>query len=292
MQNLISTIRPYQQKIENAIQAHISVQKTHSQLEAACAYALIQGGKRFRPALVMMVAKALGDRYYVLQSALAIEFFHTASLIADDLPCMDNDAFRRGEPATHKVYGEAVALLASYALIADGYQAIAANTEILRREGNPLADRIGMLALENATYNTGIQGATGGQYIDLFPPKNDMETYTETILKKTVSLFEISMVFGWLFGGGAIADLPAVKKAAYHYGVAFQIADDIGDAAIDAAGNRAMNAVTLLGLERSIQMVHTEIQAYLAHLKELKIDSAELKALAEYLLTKLTAQTV
>lgn len=275
MTSLASLIHPYREKIDQALTQNKDW-GTSKELKEACLYSLSQGGKRFRPILVLMMANALSSENHVEKAALAVEYFHTASLIADDLPCMDNDAERRGKPATHIIYGEAVALLASYALIAAGYQAIAENAKGVGAE-------IGLLAIQNATANTGVLGATGGQCLDLFPPDFELPTYIETILKKTVSLFELSFVLGWLFGGGDTTRLPIVKKAAYHFGMAFQIADDIDDYQEDAAGKRAMNAVSLLGKEEAHRMFHEEIGSYLQCLDELNIDASELKVLAEYL---------
>lgn len=271
----------YQRDIDTLLEKRYP--PSENRLQEACRYALTQGGKRFRPALVMMVAEALGKRNDVIDAAIAVECFHTASLIADDLPCMDDDRERRGKPSTHMVFGEAIALLASYALIADGYQALGLNTEILKRSGHPLADSVGMLALKHAARTTGKLGATGGQYLDLFPPALDLATYQETVVKKTVALFEISMILGWLFGGGDLEKVSLVSKAAHHYGMAFQMADDLGDAQEDAQGARKMNAVNLLGFDETERMFHGEISAYLIALKELKLNSPALTSLAEYL---------
>lgn len=274
--SLSSLIRPYLEQIEQALTRQTNW-GTSKELKEACLYSLSKGGKRFRPILVMMMAKALAKENSVEKAALAVEYFHTASLIADDLPCMDDDKERRGKPSTHVIFGEAVALLASYALIAAGYQAIAENAIEMRQA------EIGLLAIQNATENTGVLGATGGQCLDLFPPDLTLATYMETILKKTVSLFELSFVLGWLFGGGEVSQLPLVKKTAYHFGMAFQIADDIDDSTEDAEGKRAMNAVSLLGMEKARAMFHEEIQGYLQCLDELRIDTSELKVLADYL---------
>lgn len=277
----LAFLSPYQQRVENALKKQID--ETSSPLQQACSYALVQGGKRLRPALVLIIAHALGAHFDALEAALSVEYCHTASLIADDLPCMDNDQERRGKPSTHIVYGESVALLASYALIAAAYEAIAKNTETLRAAGHKQADRIGILALHSASINTGIDGATQGQYLDLVPPKIDFPTYQETVIKKTVSLFEISMVFGWLFGGGDPDQLSLIKKTAYHFGMAFQIADDFDDAKEDLNSERQMNAVSLLGLEKAKQLFQKELEAYFHCLELLKIDATELRALGDYL---------
>jgi geranylgeranyl diphosphate synthase type II len=280
---LAQLLSPFLQEIEAALLRKISLFKSKTKLAEACEYSLMQGGKRFRPALVLMVAKALHSKHDVMDAALAVEFFHTASLIADDLPCMDDDKERRGKPASHIVFGEAIALLASYALISEGYQGLTDNAATLERAGVLNASKIGMLATENASYNTGIFGATGGQYLDLFPPQRDDATYRETVMKKTVSLFEISFVLGWLFGGGDLEKLPLVKTTAYHYGMAFQIADDFDDYKADLAEERLMNAVSLFGKDEALIMFQTELKSYLEGLKTLQIDSIELTTLGRAL---------
>ncbi len=218
------------EKYKNAIEVKISeaIHKmgVKTPLRDACEYALRNGGKRFRPALVYLIAEGLGKENDISDAALAIELFHTASLIADDLPCMDDEETRRGQAALHVVYGEAVAILATYALIAEGYERIRLNAQKMENGGE-----IALLALENATKNTGICGATGGQYFDLFAPEQNL---VEMIQKKTATLFEISFVFGWLFGGGEIGKLDIVKKASNHFGVAFQLYDDLMDIDEDA----------------------------------------------------------
>lgn len=272
MTNIFSS---YQQVVENALIENIP--EKGSKLQEAIHYAVTQGGKRLRPALVMMVAKALDPSRDVIKAALSSEYFHTASLLADDLPCMDDDVSRRGKPSTHILYGESVAILASYALIAEGYRSIVENARALNE------DKIGMLAIDNVSFNAGIRGAALGQYLDLYPPKIDEATYIEAASKKTVALFEICFVLGWLFGGGAIEKLDLVKKAAYHYGMAFQMADDFDDAKEDTALERTMNAVSIYGFDEATRKLHEELESYLMCLRELKIDSSELVSLAAIL---------
>lgn len=286
MSNLKKVLEPYQKIIEKEILLSLPRFGSTTSLYEACEYVLTSAGKRFRPAIVLMVANALSSKHQVTEAALAIEFFHTASLIADDLPCMDDEKVRRDKEAVHRKFGEAKALLASYALIAAGYECIAKNTRHLQESQQPLAEKIGILALENATYNTGIHGATGGQFLDLFPPHSTQEILFETTKKKTVSLFEIAMLFGWLFGGGNISKIPLVKKAAYHYGMAFQIADDIEDYETDSNEKRQMNAVHFLGEEGAKKMFHEEIRNYFTLLRELEIDTEELRTLGDFLLEK------
>lgn len=246
-------------------------------LTDACHYALTSGGKRFRPAIVHMVAEALGKNKIVSEAALAVEYFHTASLIADDLPCMDNDDLRRGRPSLHKEFGEDVALLASYALISEGYAAIGRNGVDLEKKEN-LA-----LALESATRNTGALGATGGQYLDLYPPNFDKKTVLEVLEKKTVTLFELAFVLGWLFGGGEALKLDRVKKAAYHFGMAFQIADDLDDHQQDEARGNSANLAVVLGFEATKQQLLEEAAGFRSEIKALELDKSELANIIDLL---------
>ena len=219
-------------KIEKEIAKSIASLGDKNPLRDACEYALTNGGKRYRPLIVMMVAEALGNNLDVSEAALAVEYFHTASLIADDLPCMDNDDERRNKPTVHKVFGETIALLSSYALITAGFEKIHKASCRLHESGSDFsknANRAGMIALESAAYCSGIRGATGGQYLDLYPPSATLEAVKEIIEKKTVTLFEVAFVFGYVFGGGDLSLVEEVELLGYHLGMAFQIADDIED---------------------------------------------------------------
>lgn len=275
-------LQKYQTAVEEKISSAIPRLGPPGVLREACAYALTSGGKRFRPALVLMIADAVGRGGDASDAALAIEFFHTASLIADDLPCMDNDDERRNKPSLHRAFGETTALLTSYALIAAGYQCLADNTATLR--ASPLGQTVDagiacQLALENASYNTGLNGAAGGQQMDLFPAETTLERVKEVIQKKTISLFEVSFVFGWLFGGGDPNKLEMVKKAAFHLGLAFQVADDIEDIEQDASHGYALNMAILLGKEAAESLVDKELSTYFHTLKELRLLTPQLQAL-------------
>jgi len=276
-------LQPYQLLIEKRLHESINALGPKNQVRDACEYALLNGGKRFRPALVLMVAKALGYGIDVFPAAMGIEYFHTASLIADDLPCMDNDDERRSKPATHRVYGESVALLATYALISAGYACLAQNAHLIKNSRHPFAsqsDRLCVLALENATFNTGLHGVTGGQFLDLSASDLSLDALREVIHKKTATLFEISFVFGWLYGGGDASRLDLVKKAAAHFGMAFQIADDIDDRAQDLANSHSLNLANVFGLERAKDMFHEEIKLYRQILADLKLNQGDLQDLA------------
>lgn len=269
-------IDEYRSRIEAELLRFIESMGEKNGLRDACEYALLNGGKRLRPILVLMIADALGCGFDVMPSALSVEFFHTASLIADDLPCMDDDDMRRSRPSLHKAFGESVAILASYALIAEGYGGVSRNSRI-----NPKADAIA--CLEAATRCAGINGATNGQFLDLYPPDSSLETIQKIIFQKTVTLFEISFVFGWIFGGGDSERLELVRKCAYHLGMAFQIADDLLDDVQDAAQESPINISAACGKERAREFFEMEMLSFVASLKDLGLWTDSFRGVVSWL---------
>lgn len=263
----------YQKRIEKLIDKHVSTLGSPSLLSEASAYALLSGGKRLRPSLVFMVAEGLGSHLDVSYAALAVECFHTASLVVDDLPSMDDDERRRHKPAVHARYGESVALLVSYALIASGYACVAKNATAVANES------LCSIALENAAYNTGLHGATGGQFLDISPPDTTFSTLKEIIHKKTTSLFEIAFVFGWLFGGGNLAMLGAVKQAASHFGLAFQIADDLSDMTRDKKKGCLVNVANVLGVASAQKILREERSSFVSKITSLGLETSPFQEL-------------
>lgn len=273
-------------QIEKEIAKSILSFGPKTKLRDACEYALLSGGKRLRPIIAMMVAEGLGNDLDVHPAALAVEFMHTASLIADDLPCMDNDDERREKPSVHKAYGESVALLASYSLIFSAYEKIHENGEMMKNSRPPFSGFAGdvcSLAIKEASKAAGIEGATSGQFLDLYPPNSNFETVKEVLYKKTVTLYEMSFVFGWIFGGGMMARLDEVKECAYHFGMAFQIADDLGDLAQDEKNQREMNAAKVLGGERAYSVFQNEMEHFERLLKELNLNTPSFEKLCAML---------
>ncbi len=249
-------------------------------LRDACEYALMGSGKRMRPLIVLLIGEAIGKGLPLYESALCVEFFHTASLIVDDLPCMDDEEERRNRPALHKVFGEATALLASYSLLCAAFGKIQENGTLFKQALAPescFAEQHTLIAIEHATRLAGILGATGGQYADLFTTVLSLDTIKKIIYKKTITLFELSFVLGWLFGGGSVKDLEKVKKTAFHFGLAFQIADDLGDLVQDEKKQRKVNFARLVGKERAFSTFEEEMHAYEASLRHLHLETASFK---------------
>ena len=282
----------HRDRIEREIAGSIASLGEKNKLRDACEYAMVGGGKRFRPLIVLMLAEALGNDLDVIEAALCVEFFHTASLIADDLPCMDNDDERRDKPSLHKVYGETIALLASYALIAAAFEKIYNSAEVMRRKGSPYAERsdqVCTLALKYASICSGITGAAGGQFLDLYPPTLTLETMKKLIYQKTVTLFEVSFLFGWLFGGGEIDRIEEVRHAAYHFGMAFQIADDIDDMLQDEKNQRELNIARLLGKTRAFSLFQEEMKKLEEILRALQLFTPSFEKMCTLLTKRATS---
>lgn len=272
------------QRVEKALKEYLKNEADSTELFQACKYALESKAKRLRPIIVLIVAEALGKEN-VMAAALGAEFFHTASLIPDDLPCMDNDSFRRGRPALHKAFPESTALLASYTLISWGYGSLVRAAEELK--GSPKfqasANERAMACLRIATDSAGLKGATGGQFLDLKPQSLTFESLQEIMRKKTGTLFEVSFLFGWLMGGGDFLKIPSVKKSAYHLGMAFQIADDLEDLDKQSVG---MNVASILGVEKAFQLFENEMSLFEKELKGLSLFTPSFQEIVEKLASR------
>ncbi|HWX95663.1 MAG TPA: farnesyl diphosphate synthase [Solirubrobacteraceae bacterium] len=193
-------------------------------LEEAMRYSLLAGGKRIRPVLALATARAIGmERSEVMPLAGAIELIHTYSLIHDDLPAMDDDALRRGQPTCHVKFGEGVAILAGDGLYAEAFRHL-----LTRQRSAP--ERVLAAAAELAAA-TGVNGMVGGQYADVSPSTpNGPPALRRLHELKTGRLIGASVLCVLLLGG--IADGPETmpfRRFAAELGVLFQIVDDILD---------------------------------------------------------------
>ena len=193
-------------------------------LEEAMRYSLLAGGKRIRPVLVLATARAIGiERQEVLPLAGAIELIHTYSLIHDDLPAMDDDELRRGQPTCHVKFGEDVAILAGDGLYAEAFRHL-----LTHQRSEP--ERVLAAAAELAAA-TGVNGMVGGQYADVSPlTPSGPEALRRLHELKTGRLIGASVLCVLLLGG--VADGPetiSFRRFAAELGVLFQIVDDILD---------------------------------------------------------------
>ena len=197
----------------------------------AMRYAVLDGGKRLRPLLVMAACDAAnGDAQAALRPACAVELIHAYSLVHDDMPCMDNDVLRRGKPTVHVRFGEAQALLAGDALQALAFELLTPDDDLLSA---PTQARLCRLLAQAA----GFQGMAGGQAIDLASvglPLTSVQLH-EMHRLKTGALLQASVMLGAACGTASPLALNALHDYGAAVGLAFQVVDDILDVTADAA---------------------------------------------------------
>ena len=193
-------------------------------LRASMAYSLMAGGKRLRPVLLMAAADAVGvDGTKFLPVACGLEMIHTYSLIHDDLPAMDNDDLRRGKPTNHVVYGEGIAILAGDALLTLAFSVILRQRDVPAEALLRVVDEISRAA--------GAEGMVGGQVLDLAAENHriSMEELRRVHMGKTGALFRAALRSGAILADATEEQLAALTAYAEHFGLAFQITDDILD---------------------------------------------------------------
>lgn len=244
------------QRVEHALEAWVGVDAPAG-LGEAMRYAVLDGGKRLRPLLVLAASEAVGgnDRA-ALRAACAVELIHAYSLVHDDMPCMDNDVLRRGKPTVHVKYGEAGALLAG-----DALQALAFELLTPADDGVPEATQARLCRL--LAHAAGSAGMAGGQAIDLASVgvKLDEDQLRQMHRLKTGALLQGSVLMGAACGEVTAVERHALSDYGAAIGLAFQVVDDILDVTADSAtlGKTAgkdaeqdkPTYVSILGLERS-----------------------------------------
>jgi len=235
----------------------------------AIEYSLLAGGKRLRPVFALDFCRMSGaDWKNAAPFAAAIEMIHTYSLIHDDLPCMDNDDFRRGRPTNHKGFGEGMAVLAGDALLTDAFL-VASRTKL--SDPNSMATAVQLIA-EGA----GSLGMVGGQVLDIMSEERELteQEVLDIQSRKTGKLIQIACCLGAIAGGASKEQYEAAKTFADALGLAFQIRDDMLDVigtqeemgkgvGTDAEKN---TFVRLYGLEKCEQLVEYYTQRAIAAL--------------------------
>ena len=263
-------------------------------IREAMNYSVNAGGKRVRPMLMLEVYKLCGgdDCQVVYPFMAALECIHSYSLVHDDLPAMDNDEYRRGKKTTHKVYGEAMAILAGDALLNYAFE-----TATLAFDIEPENKNTGR-ALRILAQKAGVYGMVGGQVVDVESEKTGTDITREKLdfiyRLKTSALIESSMMIGAVLAGADSDQIDIIEKTASKLGLAFQIQDDILDvtSTLEVLGkpigsdekNNKVTYVTFEGLDKASKDVETISKEAEKLLDSFEGDKEFLKGLFEYLI--------
>lgn len=279
----------YKPIIENRIDELLPESNApYNEVVKASRYSLRLGGKRIRPIIMMEFCRLFGGEYKnALDFAIALEMIHTYSLIHDDLPCMDNDDFRRGKPSCHKAFSEDMALLAGDALLTEAFL-VAANADA--------DDKIKIKAIATLSQMSGFCGMLGGQVIDLSFVKNppDLKALCDMYARKTGCLLRAAAIIGATVGGAAETDINSADIFAQKVGLAFQIIDDILDVTADPEllgkpvgsddKNQKTTFVSLLGLDGAKAEAKKLTDEALQILEGFNGNTENIKAITKYLL--------
>jgi geranylgeranyl diphosphate synthase type II len=291
--DLQSFLRAQQARVEALLHARVARLEpagTPSRLAEAMSYSLMAGGKRLRPVLCLTFADAVSRQSTSASvaddAACALEYIHTYSLIHDDLPAMDNDDMRRGRPTSHKVFGEALAILAGDALLTEAFTLVGSGTEPVRVS---LCRELAVAA--------GAAGMVGGQVLDIAvdrPAQIDYLTRLHGL--KTGALIRAACRMGALSGGGSPEEVKRADTYGEAVGLAFQIADDIldvtGDAKLmgkpvgaDAAAGRPTYPA-VIGLEASWMLAERMVEEATAAVAPIEGREGPLAAIARYMVER------
>jgi geranylgeranyl diphosphate synthase type II len=286
--NLADYIAYQQKRVDAALDKWVPAENTDpATIHKAMRYSLFAGGKRVRPLLAIAAAEAVGNSIDgVENAACSLELIHTYSLIHDDLPALDNDDLRRGRPTCHKVFGDAMAILAGDALLTLAF-------EVLGKLPNTSAQRRAELVTELAVASGTVGGMIGGQVNDI---EGEGKAPTAELLDrihraKTGALLRASVRMGAIYAGASEAQLAALTEFGEHVGLAFQIVDDVldveasseelGKTAGKDAAQQKITFPAVYGLEKSRSMAEHHRGAAYEALEQFGDRAARLRQLAD-----------
>lgn len=264
--------KEYLDEIDLAIRSALETKKPlyTPKLYKAMEYSLFSSGKRVRPYLMYLSADFMKlDKATILPLAIALELIHNYSLIHDDLPCMDNDDFRRGKPSCHKVFGEAMALLAGDALLNLAYETLVNAVA----ENGELAQAAAYLAK-----CAGAEGMIGGQAIEFSFEEFDETTITELYMKKTGALICAAVISPGLMGCDK-EKFHALGTYATAVGLSFQLCDDL----LDEEKNEEKSYLNVMGKENTVAMVNRLTALVEKTMSKFGKDAAPLIQFSEFL---------
>jgi len=287
-------LKDRQKIVEEALGRYLSDKdRIPQELHKAMHYSVFAGGKRIRPILCLAAAEACGgDMAPAMPVACALELIHTYSLIHDDLPAMDNDDYRRGKPTSHKVFGEAVAILAGDALLSEAFVLLS------RAEKVRLIAERRLAVIQEIANASGAAGMVGGQVQDIREPGTltDLAALTDIHQRKTGALIVAAVKSGAILAGASETRIQALNTYGSHIGIAFQIADDIlnveGDSSLmgkNTGSDAARGKVTypsLLGLDAAKASLAEHVEAAVNGIAAFDARALPLRVIARYIMAR------
>jgi geranylgeranyl diphosphate synthase, type II len=292
MTNIADYLKIQSQLIEDQLDRLIPIRPgPHQQLFEAARYALLGGGKRLRPILALTTTTLLGGNpQAALSAACTLEMIHTYSLIHDDLPCMDNDDYRRGKLTVHQKYTEGHAVLTGDFLLTYAFEVLAADPQLSAEKKSRL---IATLARQS-----GSEGMIGGQVMDIASMGQNIPLDQLRLLhrSKTGALITAALEFGGILGNATDAQLDCLRQFGESIGLAFQVIDDILDVTSSEIKhgriipsdimNHKSTYLSLLGIEQARSHALNYYNQALQALKPLPYDTSLLVKLAEFIVQR------
>lgn len=281
--------------IDEALERYLPLPEVYPPvIHEAMRYSVFAGGKRLRPVLTMAAAEAAGgEPARVLPAACAIELIHTYSLIHDDLPAMDNDDFRRGKPTSHRVFGEAIAILAGDALLTLAFELMAKNFP-----DDPADSARVLRVVAEIAGAAGTRGMIGGQVADILFADQEIDPATLEYIHrhKTGALYRAAVRSGAILAGAGDDVLRSLTEYAEYLGLAFQIKDDILDVEGDQARlgkpvgsdkrNKKATYTGLFGLDRAKEKARQAVAAAVRALENFDRRADFLRELAKFVIVR------
>ncbi len=279
--------------VDRFIKEYFSLRSPSTTLHDAMTYSLFAGGKRLRPILTLTSNEACGgEPEKILHYAGAIELIHTYSLIHDDLPSMDDDDLRRGKPSNHKVFGEAMAILAGDALLTEAF------TMLSCCQSNGISSASSLRAIYEISHAAGPHGMVAGQAEDILAEESEPNFDTLTFIHKhkTGALITTSVRVGAILADADNSDIESLTEYGNNIGIAFQIMDDI----LDIEGNTAelgkktgsdekkkkLTYPALFGVEQSRKKAYTHIENAIEAISHFSEKAEPLRAIARYIVER------
>ena len=293
--NLQQYIQRRRRMIDGALERWVPGQHEFPpQIHQAMHYSLFAGGKRIRPILALAAAEAVGGRAAdVLPLACSLELIHTYSLIHDDLPAIDNDDLRRGQPTSHKIYGEALAILTGDALLSEAFY-LMSRVDLMKK----VSPQQRLRAISQIARAAGSMGMVGGQTMDILSQGKEMDQRVLEYIHshKTGALIAASVRAGAIVGGASAREYRALNGYGEKLGVAFQIIDDLLDVQGDARKlgkavrkDQIQEKATypaFFGVSASRYRAEDLVQEALADLKPLNRRAIPLREIAQFILKR------